>query len=155
MILTLSSPGAREELGDDDLRLGGEGAAVEGVVAGIAGVAEAVAVAVHLTRIGGERAIVLRGASLMDFWFNLVLLGAMGFVLLIVCVNIANLTALQRSYPAILGRLIASLLFEVGALDPLTFAVAPLLLSLVAALACYLPARQAARIDPLMALRYE
>jgi predicted permease len=56
---------------------------------------------------------------------------------------------------AILGRLIASLLFEVGALDPLTFAVAPMLLSLVAALACYLPARQAAQIDPLMALRYE
>ena len=55
----------------------------------------------------------------------------------------------------ILGRWLASLLFEVRALDPLTMVVAPMLLSSVAALACYLPARQAARIDPVMALHYE
>lgn len=55
----------------------------------------------------------------------------------------------------ILGRLIVSLLFEVRALDPLTFITAPILLLLVATLACYLPARQAARIDPIMALHYE
>jgi putative ABC transport system permease protein len=55
----------------------------------------------------------------------------------------------------ILGRLIMSLLFEVRALDPLTFITAPILLLLVATLACYLPARQAARIDPIMALHYE
>jgi ABC-type antimicrobial peptide transport system permease subunit len=54
-----------------------------------------------------------------------------------------------------LARLIASLLFEVRALDPMTFVGASLLLALVAALACYLPARQAARIDPMVALRYE
>jgi putative ABC transport system permease protein len=54
-----------------------------------------------------------------------------------------------------LARLIASLLFDVSALDPVPFVGASLLLALVAALACYLPARQAAGIDPIVALRYE
>jgi putative ABC transport system permease protein len=51
--------------------------------------------------------------------------------------------------------LIASLLYEVHAVDPLTFAAVSMLLALVAGLACYMPARQAARIDPMMALHYE
>jgi putative ABC transport system permease protein len=54
-----------------------------------------------------------------------------------------------------LGRLIGSLLFEVRPLDPFIFASAPLLLALLAALACYLPARRGARADPMVALRYE
>jgi putative ABC transport system permease protein len=54
-----------------------------------------------------------------------------------------------------LTRVMKSLLFEVGANDPLTFAGVVLLLSLVALAACYLPARRAARIDPLASLRHE
>jgi predicted permease len=54
-----------------------------------------------------------------------------------------------------LTRVMTSLLFNVGANDPLTFTGVALLLSLIALLACYLPARRAARIDPLAALRRE
>jgi putative ABC transport system permease protein len=54
-----------------------------------------------------------------------------------------------------LTRVMRGLLFGVGATDPLTFASVALLLSLIALLACYLPARRAARIDPLLAIRHE
>jgi putative ABC transport system permease protein len=54
-----------------------------------------------------------------------------------------------------LARLITKLLFQTSANDPPTFALVPLLLLTVALLACYLPARRAARVDPLVALRYE
>lgn len=52
-------------------------------------------------------------------------------------------------------RLIATQLFGVQRTDPLTFALAPLALGLVALLACYLPARRASRVDPVQALRSE
>ncbi|MGH9855702.1 MAG: ABC transporter permease, partial [Blastocatellia bacterium] len=54
-----------------------------------------------------------------------------------------------------LTRVMKSLLFDVSANDPLTFASVAVLLSLIALLACYLPARRAARIDPLASLRRE
>jgi putative ABC transport system permease protein len=53
----------------------------------------------------------------------------------------------------ICARLFASLLFETSATDPLTFMITPALLSLAALLACYIPARRATRVDPLVALR--
>jgi putative ABC transport system permease protein len=55
----------------------------------------------------------------------------------------------------ILMRFLQSMLFEVGAADPLTFAVVALLLIGVAILAAYLPARRATKVDPIVALRYE
>jgi ABC-type antimicrobial peptide transport system permease subunit len=54
-----------------------------------------------------------------------------------------------------LNRLIASQLFGVTATDPLTYAGVALLLAMVAMVACYIPARRAARVDPMIAPRTE
>src|SRR5262245_38244238 len=97
----------------------------------------------HMNEIGVRQAL---GATPRNILF-LVLRKGMALTLLGVVIGLG--------FSFVLTRLMSSLLFGVKASDPLTFVTVPLVLGLVALLACLIPARRATRIDPLVALRYE
>jgi putative ABC transport system permease protein len=97
----------------------------------------------HTAEIGVRQAL---GATPRNILF-LVLKKGMGLTLAGIAIGLIG--------AFVLTRLMSSLLFGVKASDPLTFVTVPLVLGLVALLACLIPARRATRIDPLVALRYE
>jgi putative ABC transport system permease protein len=86
------------------------------------------------------------GADQKDI-LRLVVSGGMQFILAGLAIGMAGALAVTR--------LIASLLFGVTSYDPATFVAIAALLSLVALAACWIPARRAMRVDPIVALRYE
>jgi predicted permease len=86
------------------------------------------------------------GAQKRDV-LQLVVYGGMGLTVLGVGVGIIGALGLTR--------FLSSLLYGVKPTDPLTFVIVSLILTGVALLACYIPARRAAKADPLVALRYE
>ena len=89
------------------------------------------------TALGAQRRDVLR--LVMSAGAKIVLFG--------ITIGIAGALAVTR--------LMASLLFEVKPTDPATFVAVAILLALVTLAACYIPARRATRVDPMVALRYE
>jgi putative ABC transport system permease protein len=86
------------------------------------------------------------GAQSRDV-MTLVLRNGMSLVLMGIVIGLAGSFALTRW--------MASLLFEISATDFLTFMVTALLLTAIALLACWVPARRATKVDPLIALKYE
>jgi putative ABC transport system permease protein len=86
------------------------------------------------------------GAQMHDV-VNMVMKGGLMLALLGVFLGLAGAYALTR--------LMGSLLFAVAPTDATTFITVSISLLAVALLACYLPARRAAKVDPLVALRYE
>jgi putative ABC transport system permease protein len=89
-----------------------------------------------------------------------VALGARRKDVLMLVVRQGLLLALTGSASGIVGalllsRVIASQLYGVSPTDPLTFVAVSILLTAVALAACYIPARRAMRVDPMVALRYE
>ncbi len=86
------------------------------------------------------------GAQSRDI-FTLVVGNGMRLALIGIVVGLGGAAALTR--------LMATLLFEVKPIDVVTFAVVSVALLIVAFAACYVPARRATKVDPLVALRYE
>jgi predicted permease len=112
------------------------------IVIGIYGVVS-YAVGQRTREIGIRMALGAQKSSILAMVFK------QGLVLLVVgsIIGIAGATGLTR--------FLSSYLYEVSTTDPLTFALAPSGLAVIALLACYIPARRAARIDPMEALRDE
>jgi len=86
------------------------------------------------------------GARSRDI-LTMILGQGLGTIVIGIAIGLAGSLALTRT--------VESQLFGVTATDPLTFAAVVLLLVAAALLACYVPARRAARVDPMVALRYE
>jgi putative ABC transport system permease protein len=86
------------------------------------------------------------GASTQDV---LKLVMRNGFKLALIGIVVGLLAAFAAT------RVLASLLYDVSATDPVIFLIDAVLLAIAALLACYIPARRATKVDPLVALRYE
>jgi putative ABC transport system permease protein len=86
------------------------------------------------------------GAQIRDV-LKLIISQGMKLVLIGIVIGLAGAFAVTR--------LVSSLLFGVGATDPVTFVGVAILLVAVAMLACWIPARRATKVDPLIALRSE